>query len=1046
MGSSSFHCAAPANSDLDAPNLGSEILSETSQSDEMSVDNCTLAEIYLSLSSPPGNHNEESAHDDPHVAQILNGGPIPGLTTVLYQYQRRTVAGMMGKEETKGLMPDPTYIIPVIGQEDHISFIQPATKETRCNLPVQQQISGGILCEELGTGKTVMILALIMATIGRLPSPEESHMPVLTPLSLRLSPSPIHAAAREKIPQRYRKWPASPTGQRPGILSLVELALDVARVKPSAACVRKHQNTLQGKGLWTPYSRNSPFYLHYKDEDQEERRSSRHANVNKGPRTMFLSAGTLIVVPANLIDQWTNEINKHCDNSLIQYYIAKDKTPLPSAQQLAFNDIVLISHARISRVEAMRGDPRGLYSWHGICSCPLGPNAKVRVPQCTCERLDNVSPLLQIRWKRLIVDEGNNLCNANTHLFSLLKGLSVESKWIVTGTPTTNLMGLQHGTRELQYPDDEDTTEAVHGPCTQQASASEDQLPAKRVWTRQDRGDLNKLGTMISSFLEVPQFAGKQNAFAKLVIAPLMDPSGPQPGSVQVLRQVMESVMLRHKVDDVEKEIILPVLTYETILLDQDPYAVKDYNCMQAAVNMFLVADGRSETGDFLYYAKAGMGRQSMRNYTENMAQATFWHTFHSDFAYEKDVLAWGKKQLKMDFFPETITPADKQLFKDSVHSIERAVTDPVWCSLQSYSTVYSRVFGLPGPIAAAWSNSPSIIDTYTQRPCVLVDTEHLAQLRIFISEHPHADEPTLIKAGELLREQERLFTARETYAHHRGKVTESNNESDDESDEPKVKVAPTLKVLTKRLVEVQKSLAELGVPPESQNALHRPPVAPSKEWPLAGVRIGNTISAKLNYILKEVHEQSTSNKFLIFSQFPLTLAYVAEGLSSLGIRYTGTVYESAGALSRNVTTFESSETYRVFLMELRYGARGLNIVSASRVIFCEPVWQADVETQAIKRAHRIGQTRPVSVKVLAIRATVEETMINRRADLKHTPGATEELHGTTQKARERYLMTNPRYLPHTPSELNNNNVVLDFPLLPEPPERADSNGDEGNS
>ena len=68
-----------------------------------------------------------------------------------------------------------------------------------------------------------------------------------------------------------------------------------------------------------------------------------------------------------------------------------------------------------------------------------------------------------------------------------------------------------------------------------------------RVWTKEDRGDLNKLDTMISSFLGVPQFAANLKFFSSRVITPLMHTAGPQPGSIQILTQVMQSVMVRHR-------------------------------------------------------------------------------------------------------------------------------------------------------------------------------------------------------------------------------------------------------------------------------------------------------------------------------------------------------------------------------------------------------------------------------------------------------------------------------------------------------------------
>ena len=72
-------------------------------------------------------------------------------------------------------------------------------------------------------------------------------------------------------------------------------------------------------------------------------------------------------------------------------------------------------------------------------------------------------------------------------------------------------------------------------------------VPPSRRWTKTDRMDLTKLGNMISSFLEEPRFAADAKLFQTHVITPLLDQSGPRFGSVQVVKQVMQSVMIRHR-------------------------------------------------------------------------------------------------------------------------------------------------------------------------------------------------------------------------------------------------------------------------------------------------------------------------------------------------------------------------------------------------------------------------------------------------------------------------------------------------------------------
>ena len=73
------------------------------------------------------------------------------------------------------------------------------------------------------------------------------------------------------------------------------------------------------------------------------------------------------------------------------------------------------------------------------CDCPLRDGCPVRVPRCRCKVPKGVSPLLRIRWKRLLVDEGNNLSDTTTALMGCIEQLSIERKWIVTGTPTSTL-------------------------------------------------------------------------------------------------------------------------------------------------------------------------------------------------------------------------------------------------------------------------------------------------------------------------------------------------------------------------------------------------------------------------------------------------------------------------------------------------------------------------------------------------------------------------------------------------------------------------------
>lgn len=170
---------------------------------------------------------------------------------------------------------------------------------------------------------------------------------------------------------------------------------------------------------------------------------------------------------------------------------------------------------------------------------------------------------------------------------------------------------------ELQYPGDAELDGSGSNDIDSEQSSNLNRHV--RRWTATDRADLNKLANMISYFLEVPQFAAEPKVFQTHVIAPLMESSGPKHGSVDVLMQVMKSVMIRHRyvstsrtrvstdhlshirIEDVERDITLPPLRHETVLLDMDTYGTITYNVMQAQVVINAVDSERVDQDYFFH-------------------------------------------------------------------------------------------------------------------------------------------------------------------------------------------------------------------------------------------------------------------------------------------------------------------------------------------------------------------------------------------------------------------------------------------------------------
>ncbi len=119
-----------------------------------------------------------------------------------------------------------------------------------------------------------------------------------------------------------------------------------------------------------------------------------------------------------------------------------------------------------------------------------------------------------------------------------------------------------------------------------------------------------------------------------------------------------------------------------------------------------------------------------------------------------------------------------------------------------------------------------------------------------------------------------------------------------------------------------------------------------------------------------------SGHKMLLFSQFTSMLALIEEELKKEGIRF----YKITGETSKEermkqVKMFNQDET-PVFLISLKAGGTGLNLTGADMVIHYDPWWNLAAQNQATDRAHRIGQTKNVTVYRLIAKDTIEEKIL----------------------------------------------------------------------
>lgn len=745
----------------------------------------SLLQLFNTIPSPdPAPETITNAVDQDAVYSVLSSDII-GLreTSVLYDYQRRSAAVMLQRESQPGRFLDPRLVKGT--DQNSADFFYDTSSGVFLKEPrLYDGVRGGILAEQMGAGKTLICLSVILAT--------------------------RHSATR--TPEIYQ---ASDTPVRKRIGSLADMAAACATRK--AAPWKTYFNVygtkedLEFSKCLAAIDRNPGFY-HVPGTPPRRLRRHEH-EVQRPPRKIWHSHASIVVVPNNLVQQWVQEIGKHTaspDNpaSLKVLKLTSQKEEIPAASVLATYDVILVSNSRLDRI------------WR--------------------DTMMEGCPLSEVHYKRCIVDEGHKLgysrIASKSNVLLALDSMSISARWIVTGTPSTGLFGVEN---ELP------TDTPVDGQTNIDKSVS---------LAETEKGDLEKIGAIASLYLNARPWSNTSFEtedtpadWAVYVMQPKH--SSRSSGRKGILRTTLNSLIVRHRLSELNK--LLPTVNENIVVLEgsyQDKLSLNIFSMMI----IFNAVQSQRVDMDYFFHPRQ---RKALLQLVHNLKQASF---FGGSFFANDDI----KKSLEtaQEFVNQKKVPIsneDETLLKQAMEVASIALENQLKDFSNKFNEIpiFVRDF-LPNGVGAAWS----LDDTEANPICT--------------------DAGMVVAAQKLIRST--LGDATKLNSLLNGQLEEAGHR---EQAGQIVSVAQVVKAESRpgKLPGVLAGNTKLGgerIPRHLRaSALQRPGQPPSEEdipEDLKKAELVSTVSAKLSYLIDAVVEHQAQEKLIIFYENENVAWYLA--------------------------------------------------------------------------------------------------------------------------------------------------------------------------
>jgi hypothetical protein len=455
--------------------------------------------------------------------------------------------------------------------------------------------------------------------------------------------------------------------------------------------------------------------------------------------------------------------------------------------------------------------------------------------------------------------------------------------------------------------------------------------------------------------------------------------------------RVLEGLVVKTRPEDVEKDIVLPPMRHRVAYIKPCWFDKMTANLFVQVLRANAITSERSDV-DYLFHKNSTKARHSL---IRNLRQSNFAWTGFS-LADVESTLETTDKYLKKN--EKSCSMEDESSLLESSRVISRLRQSEAWKALSKAHEVGVAVEAWPAKSEELFSF------TYPEKPSVLGLTQLLSG-QLHVDSHILSNDPSegLEQVGQAARskiiameEIQEAFEEAGDDISIQSPLSKTGVPASCVGDAPSTSRRVSTIASKGSPQKVQKE-EKAEAKTKNQKGAASTPARPRKrkltqademahlptDSPLRDTRVVGTTSAKLTYLIGRVIEFQATKKIIIFYDGDNAAFYIAQSLEMLYINhriYARTLENTKR--SEYVALFNEDPDVRVLLIDVACGALGLNLNAASVVLIVNPINRPSIEAQAIKRAHRIGQTKEVLVETLVLENTIEHAIFDRAKNM----------------------------------------------------------------